>query len=361
MKILAIDIGAGTQDVFLYDSSKSSLENSIKLVLPSPAQIFAQKVRQVTDSAQDLIIHGEIIGGGAFTSAIKNHLKKSFNVYITELAALTIRNKLEEVRDLGINIIHDSEINDFDGVKLCIHEVFLEEIFSFLESFGESQEDIDVVAVAVQDHGKAPEGISDRKYRIHLIKELLQEEPRAWKLAFTKDEVNEVFLRMHSAIREIEHFSLTTLPLVMDTSSAAILGAMTDPFVTNKQNIIAMDVGNAHTMAAVVMNGEIHSLMEHHTHKLTPTKLANLLKKLVEGELTNDEVFKDGGHGVIHLKEPLKWQNIELVAVTGPQRKMVEKIDMLTYYAAPSGDMMMTGPMGLIEAAKYKFKEKFVL
>ena len=32
MKILAIDIGAGTEDVLLYDDTKRSIENCIKMV-----------------------------------------------------------------------------------------------------------------------------------------------------------------------------------------------------------------------------------------------------------------------------------------------------------------------------------------
>ena len=35
MRILAIDVGTGTQDIMIYDSEKE-LENAIKLVLPSP-------------------------------------------------------------------------------------------------------------------------------------------------------------------------------------------------------------------------------------------------------------------------------------------------------------------------------------
>lgn len=42
MKILAIDIGAGTQDILFYDDEKE-LENSIKLVLPSPPIIIVEK------------------------------------------------------------------------------------------------------------------------------------------------------------------------------------------------------------------------------------------------------------------------------------------------------------------------------
>ena len=35
MRILAIDVGTGTQDIMIYDTTKE-LENAIKLVLPFP-------------------------------------------------------------------------------------------------------------------------------------------------------------------------------------------------------------------------------------------------------------------------------------------------------------------------------------
>ena len=41
MRILAIDVGTGTQDIMIYDDEKE-LENSIKLVLPSPHLLISQ-------------------------------------------------------------------------------------------------------------------------------------------------------------------------------------------------------------------------------------------------------------------------------------------------------------------------------
>ena len=43
MKILAIDVGTGTQDILIYDDEKE-LENSIKLVLPST---FPNKLKKL--------------------------------------------------------------------------------------------------------------------------------------------------------------------------------------------------------------------------------------------------------------------------------------------------------------------------
>ena len=51
--ILAIDIGAGTQDILLYDPSES-MENAVKLVLPSPTRIAAHRIRAVTGQKEPL-------------------------------------------------------------------------------------------------------------------------------------------------------------------------------------------------------------------------------------------------------------------------------------------------------------------
>ena len=51
MKILTVDIGTGTQDIFLYDS-RLDLENGFKLVLPSPTMIIHRRLRQATRQRQ---------------------------------------------------------------------------------------------------------------------------------------------------------------------------------------------------------------------------------------------------------------------------------------------------------------------
>ena len=66
MKILAVDIGAGTEDILLYDDRKR-IENCVKMILPSPSQFFAAKVEEATLTGKDIFIEGDIIGGGAFT------------------------------------------------------------------------------------------------------------------------------------------------------------------------------------------------------------------------------------------------------------------------------------------------------
>ena len=104
MKILSVDIGAGTQDILLFDSRKHRVENCIKMVLPSPSQLFALRVKEATQQRQALFIKGDIIGGGSFTSALRNHLGTGLQVFMTENSAYTVRNDLGEVQKLGIQL-----------------------------------------------------------------------------------------------------------------------------------------------------------------------------------------------------------------------------------------------------------------
>jgi uncharacterized protein (DUF1786 family) len=76
MKILALDIGAGTEDILLFDEDKGGLENCVKMVLPSPSKVFASKVKEATICSQDVFLTGDVIGGGALSGAIRRHLKK---------------------------------------------------------------------------------------------------------------------------------------------------------------------------------------------------------------------------------------------------------------------------------------------
>jgi hypothetical protein len=93
------------------------------MVLPCASQVFAAKVRTATRSCQDLFVEGDIIGGGAFTAALRNHIEKGLRVVMTENAAYTIRNDLNEVREFGIEITRKNQPKDFAGEILTLEEI----------------------------------------------------------------------------------------------------------------------------------------------------------------------------------------------------------------------------------------------
>jgi uncharacterized protein (DUF1786 family) len=340
MKILAIDIGAGTQDILLFDSAKK-IENCISLVLPTPSKFIAEKLKSIDSH---VYIYGDTIGGGSLIRAILNHLKNGYRVAMEESAAYSIRNDLDEVKSMGIEVGEDLSFNDFQ--KLEIREVDLPVLENFVSNFGENLR-VDVIAIAVQDHGVAPKGVSDRAFRFDKMEAMLRKDRRPEAFCFAENSIPPYYLRMRSAVKAVRRTSTTPI-LVMDTSFSAILGCMEE--VTGPSLVV--NVGNGHTIAALVIERKIEGLYEHHTHELTPEKLERDLGLLTKGELDGKKVFEENGHGAITLN-PYKGE--VHIFVTGPNRDVFKGTRMKFTYAAPGGNTMMTGPMGLVRAAQYRF------
>src|SRR5207237_1037847 len=74
MRILAIDVGTGTQDILLFDSAQP-LENALQLIMPSPTQIAAARIRRATAGGLAVALSGVIAGGGPCHGALEAHLR----------------------------------------------------------------------------------------------------------------------------------------------------------------------------------------------------------------------------------------------------------------------------------------------
>jgi len=105
-RILAIDVGAGTQDILLYERGKP-MEASIKLVLPSQTEIVARRIRRATRAGRDIFLVGNLMGGGPNVSVIKRHLRAGHRVYATPRAAKTVRDNLRQVEEMGVQIVKE--------------------------------------------------------------------------------------------------------------------------------------------------------------------------------------------------------------------------------------------------------------
>jgi len=354
LKILAIDIGAGTEDILLYDEAKN-VENCVKMILPTPSIVYAASVDHATMLGKDIFVRGYTIGGGEFATSVMRHLKKGFRAVMTESAAYSIRNDLNEVKHVGIEVWRDEEPpKGFRGEVLDISEVNLKELDGFLSKKNMHLSDVDLIAIAVQDHGASPKGVSNRRFRMEKMRERLSRSRRPEDFAFKEDEVPEYYIRMKSAVRASKSQFPSSKVIVMDTSIAAIAGCLQDSQVAEEDLVLAVNLGNGHTMAAIVMKGEICGVTEHHTQILTPERLKRLLRDFADGKLSDGDVFNEGGHGVAFAKKPPGFSKIGLIAATGPNRYLIEKAGFEAHFAAPAGDMMMTGPMGLVAAAKRK-------
>jgi len=109
-------------------------------------------------------------------------------------------------------------------------------------------------------------------------------------------------------------------------------------------------VGNQHTLGVLLQGERVLGLFEHHTVLMTPDKLVQLIDRLRAGTLTNEEVYEDHGHGAFISSDYVPGSGFDFVAVTGPQRRLGADLDY--YFAAPHGDMMLTGCFGLVAATR---------
>jgi len=100
--VLCVDIGSGTQDVLL---ARPGLEvhNWPRFVLPSPARMAAQRIRELTLLKQAVWLYGENIGGG-FGLAVRDHIKAGFTVCSTASAASALHDNPAVVQSMGVQI-----------------------------------------------------------------------------------------------------------------------------------------------------------------------------------------------------------------------------------------------------------------
>jgi uncharacterized protein (DUF1786 family) len=338
--ILAIDIGAGTQDILLYQTHREE-ENNPQLVIPSPSHIWGSRIERLNG---DLFIHGDTIGGGRIGSVLKKHIERRNRVAMTEEAAHTIRDDLDQVREMGIEVV-EKRPADFTGEEVELREVDIPFILEVLHAFEEGK-GVTLIALAVQDHGAAPSGESDRIFRFSRFRQALEEGKGFAGLSYLREEIPPYYLRMQSAVRRAEDEGRAPV-MVMDTAISAIMGAMGD----DKETQVVVNMGNGHTIMALVVAGAVQGLLEHHTSLLTPQKLKDYITRFPQGKVSNEEIYEDGGHGAFYLT---KTQTPGRIAVTGPKRGMMKETGLSYDLPAPGGNMMMTGPWGLVRAARMR-------
>jgi len=338
-RILAIDVGAGTQDILLWEAGQP-MENNVKLVLPSWTTILARQVRAATHARRPVFMEGNLMGGGPLVSAMKRHMQAGLPVYATPRAALTVRDNLDQVREQGYTIVDEPPASP-DLLRLRTRDVDLAALAGALAPFGVALPE--TVAVAVQDHGECLSG-SNRQFRFERWREFVERGGQILDLAYRQPPA--CYTRMRAVQQDAPG------AVLMDTGPAALWGMLEDPLVAAHADagFVAVNVGNQHALAVLLRRGRILGLFEHHTVLMTRETLVGLIERLRAGVLTNAEVFDAHGHGAFISPEYRPGSGFELVAVTGPQRHLLAGLGY--HFAAPYGDMMLTGCFGLVAATR---------
>jgi uncharacterized protein (DUF1786 family) len=351
MRILAIDMGTGTQDILLFDTS-GPVENSIKMVMPSATTIAAGRIRAATAARHPLLLTGVIQGGGPCHWALEDHLNAGCAAYATPGAARTFDDDLSRVEEMGVRIVSDDEAGSLDGVeRIELRDLDLEAVGRALAAF-DVPGDFDGLALGCLDHGDSPPDYSDRLFRFDHLRRVVERENDLRAFAYLPDELPKYLTRARTMLS----CAGGDAPVVfLDTGPAAALGALEDPRVGEADEQLVLNLGNMHALAFHLRGTRIESLYEHHTGEMSDEQIEDFTKRLVTGDLEHEEVFGSKGHGAYYAPGRSSNGSDPIVAVTGPQRSRLRNSVLRPYFAVPHGDMMISGCFGLVRgfAARY--------
>ncbi len=359
MKILAVDVGTGTQDIFLYNSNLD-MENNYKMVVPSPTMIVHRQIEEATARGDAILLTGVTMGGGPSTWAAEEHMRKGYAVYATPQAARTINDDLDAVRGMGVTLVSDDEAIKLPAAikRIELRDFDFSSIANAFLTFGITLDQLAAIVLGVFDHGNAPADVSDRKFRFDYLDERIRKINKLSAFAYRAEAVPAIMTRLQAVVDSAHDINIPLV--VMDTAPAAVLGATLDLKVASRERVIIANVGNFHTLAFRMGSRGIEGLFEHHTGLLDLKKLESLLYALADGTLRREAVFDDQGHGALmYASAQLKFGEADFdVVITGPRRGIFhsgnsgDRLHTLRpYFPAPFGDMMITGCFGLLAAA----------
>lgn len=344
MRILAIDMGTGTQDILVFDSARP-VENSIKMVLPSATEIAARRIRRATANRTAVVLTGVNQGGGPCGWALEAHLQAKLPAYATESAAVTFDDDLDRVRDMGVTLISGDEAATIRGDHIVLHDLDLDALRTALAAF-EEPGDFDGLALGCLDHGAAPPDVSDRVFRFDHLRRVMESRNDLLSFATRPAALPPYLTRARAMVSEAAREAPVAF---MDTGPAAALGALHDPAVRSHDEQLILNLGNMHLLGFHLRGRRVASLFEHHTGELSTAMIETFTRRLADGSLDNADIFNSKGHGAYHCaREIVSGAFPAIVAVTGPQRHRLRDSSLAPYFAAPFGDMMISGCFGLL-------------
>lgn len=346
MRILAIDMGTGTQDILLFDSARA-IENSVKMVLPSATEIAARRIRRATSEGRAVALTGIVAGGGPCHWALEDHLRAGGKAFATPEAAQTFDDDLERVAAMGVQLVAEDEAAKLDAVHVVLRDLDLDAIRTALGAF-EVESAFDGLALGCLDHGAAPPDVSDRLFRFEHLRRTVERRNDLLAFASKPEDLPAYLTRARSMVAAAEAVAPVAF---MDTGPAAALGALHDERVAEHDERLVLNLGNMHLLGFHLRGRRVASLFEHHTGEVTAGQIAGFVQGMADGRLTNEAVFTTKGHGAYHADRALVSAAVPgMVAVTGPQRSKIRGAPFAPYFAAPFGDMMISGCFGLLRA-----------
>lgn len=330
--VLCVDIGSGTQDAILARPGLE-VENWPRLVLPSPARVIAQRLRELTLLKRDAWLCGDNMGGG-FLPAVKGLLASGRKVWATAEAAQALNNDPARVRALGVE---NAELCPEGAVPVHLCDYSPQAWETLLHAAGLPLPHM--VLAAAQDHGYHGTGTGNRTCRINHFAQILAANP---------DPATWIFRVPPKEMTRLTALARSTGGPVCDTATAITLGALLDTALRTRnlrQGVTFVNAGNGHIFAALLYRGLVRGIYEHHTGMRTRDELIADLKEFRRCFLPTEVVQASGGHGTAYGPLCEEAGGYEPTFVCGPQRALLAGYGQ---HIAPLGDMMLAGSLGLL-------------
>lgn len=327
--VLCLDIGSGTQKAMLARPGQECA-NWPRWMLPSPARLVGQRIRELTLLKHGLWLYGGIMGNG-FLDALRGHIAAGLPTAATEAAARAI-DEVETVRGLGVTITETCPAT-------CV-PVHLED---FSPGFWESLLRLSalpqphMILAAAQDNGTHADG--DPQSRMNGWNSLLVTDP---------DPTRWIYSQAPESMNRLRALQSKTGGPVADTATCAILGALCDADIVKRsfrEGITIINAGNEHILAALVYRGRVCGLYEHHTDRRELPLLLDDLRQLRLRWLPAEDVHASGGHGTVFGEHCEAAGGFAPTYLLGPRR------DLLSGHGrniAPYGDMPHAGCFGIL-------------
>ncbi len=343
--ILCLDIGSGTQDVLLHIPGEQQ-ENCPKFILPSPAKVIAGRIAALTEGKRAIWLYGDNMGGG-FYIALRRHLDQGLPAAAHPKAAFALGDNPDKVRSMGVELSEDCPAG-YTPLHLCDFDPGFWR--TFLAAAGLDYPD--QIFAAAQDHGFHPQE-SNRVGRFRLWRDfLLQAQGKPEALVFTNPP------KQLTRLQTLK--SCIGAGLVADTGAAAVLGALYEPEVRQRQcreGVCVVNMGNSHVLGFLLFQNQILGVYEQHSQGRAPQDILADLALFRQGELRHEQVMEQFGHGCLTLDLPAAAKGFAPTYVLGPRRALLA--DTGAAFLAPGGDMMLAGCFGLLQGWKY-FQEQAV-
>lgn len=328
--VLCLDIGSDTQKALLARPGQECAAWP-RWLLPSPARMVAQRIRELTLLRRGIWLYGSDMGGG-FNPALRGHLTASLPLAATSEAARSIHDDLDVVRSLGVSITGSCPAYCVP-VHLADYSNAFWEALLRLGSLPQPH----MVLAAVQDHGDHDDG--NRQGRMRNWNDLLARVP---------DPVYWVRDHAPAGMSRLAALQAETGGPVADTAACALLGALCDEEVyarSFRQGITIINAGSTHTLAALVHRGEVCGIYEHHTDKRELPLLLDDLRQFRLHWLPSEDVHASGGHGTAFGQCGEAAGDYAPTFILGPRRALLLGHGR---FIAPQGDMPHAGCFGIL-------------